>query len=327
MELERATGPRVHRRPLAFARAHRRRLAWAVVGCLGVVVGILVTRRLASTSWPLSRGDPGLLVAAGVLVLVAYVLKMHAWQRLFAPAERPRTFALASASGGASLVSFALPARLGDVARVAIVSRSTGSPAGVKEVCLSLAMLGLVDAAALAPLAVAGAILPGHSIGVRLSLVVVAGAGVAAALLVVALPALAGTRRMLKLRLGRWLRPRTISLRQAVGAGVLACAHWVARALALLLLLGALGAGFSIGLALLFVCAGAAAAALPIGPPGGATQAGAGAAVLVASGVGASQAIDIAIAVQVLGVLAAGAIVVYGGLWHAGTWVTARLAA
>ena len=46
-------------------------------------------------------------------------------------------------------------------------------------------------------------------------------------------------------------------------------ACWVVRAVALFLLLGTLGVGYSVPLALLFVCSGAAAAALPIGPAGG----------------------------------------------------------
>jgi hypothetical protein len=69
------------------------------------------------------------------------------------------------------------------------------------------------------------------------------------------------------------------------------------------LLLGALGIGYSFPLALVFLCAGAAAAALPIGPAGAATQIGAGAAALLASGVEASQALSFAVSVAALGVI------------------------
>jgi hypothetical protein len=82
---------------------------------------------------------------------------------------------------------------------------------------------------------------------------------------------------------------------------VLAC--WLVRAGAVFLLLGALGIGYSFSLALVFLCAGAAAAALPIGPAGAATQIGAGAAALLASGVEASQALSFAVSVAALGVL------------------------
>src|SRR4249920_2197556 len=71
------------------------------------------------------------------------------------------------------------------------------------------------------------------------------------------------------------------------------------------------GAGFSITLAMVFLCAGAIVGALPIAPSGAATQAGAGAAGLVASGVGASQAIEVAVAGQTLGALAGTAILVF----------------
>jgi hypothetical protein len=90
---------------------------------------------------------------------------------------------------------------------------------------------------------------------------------------------------------------------------VLAC--WLVRAGAVFLLLGALGIGYSFSLALVFLCAGAAAAALPIGPAGAATQVGAGAAALIASGVGASQALSFAVSVATLGVLTGTAVLVF----------------
>jgi uncharacterized membrane protein YbhN (UPF0104 family) len=287
----------------------RRSLALGAVGGLLIIaLTMLAARRFAETSWPLVHGHPGVLAAAGLLFLLAGALKIYAWRALFSADERPATLALAAGSGGASVVSVALPSRLGDAARVAIVRRSAGCPASVRALCLSLVMLGLVDAAALAPLALVSAALPGHSPGMRISMAVVAGVGIAAAALVVALPAVVGTRRLLSFRLGRWLRPRTISLRDASGAWALACAHWLVRAVALVLLLGTLGAGFSITLAMVFLCAGAVVGALPIAPAGAATQAGAGAAGLVASGVGASQAIEVAIAGQTLAALAGFAI-------------------
>lgn len=296
----------------AIVCSQRGRLALAAGGgLLAIGLTMLAARHFAETSWPLVRGHPLLLAASGLLFMLAGVLKIYAWRALFAANERPRTLALAAGSGGASVISVALPSRLGDAARVAIVRKSKGCPASVRALCLSLVMLGLVDTAALAPLALASAALPGHSVGMRISMAVVAGVGIAAAALLVALPALAGTRRLLSFRLGRWLRPRTISLRDASGAWAFACAHWLVRALALVLLLGTLGAGFSITLAMVFICASAAVGALPIAPAGAATQAGAGAAGLVAAGVGASQAIEVAVAGQTLGALAGVAILVF----------------
>ena len=65
----------------------------------------------------------------------------------------------------------------------------------------------------------------------------------------------------------------------------------------------------SFPLALAFLCASAASAALPIAPAGAATQAGAGAAILMASGVHSSDAIAFSVAAQAL-VIGTGAVVV-----------------
>jgi hypothetical protein len=61
----------------------------------------------------------------------------------------------------------------------------------------------------------------------------------------------------------------------------------------------------------LFLCAGAAAAALPIGPAGTATQVGGHAASLLASGIGASPALNVAVSVGTLGVLSGTAILLF----------------
>jgi hypothetical protein len=179
-------------------------------------------------------------------------------------------------------------------------------------------MLGLIDSVALAPLAFAAAVLAGAGTGVRVGLAVVAVAGVAAAALILALPRLAAGKHVVRSRLGRWLSPRTTSRRRASEAWALVSACWLVRAVAVFLLLGTLGLGFSFPLALLFLCAGAAAAALPIGPAGAATQVGASGAALIASGVGASQALDVALAVGVLGVLSGAVILLFAVVWRTG---------
>jgi uncharacterized membrane protein YbhN (UPF0104 family) len=242
------------------------------------------------------------------LSLLGYAFKAYGWRQLFARHERPQALALAAANGGASVAGVALPGRFDDVVRVAIVRRLRDCPAGVKALCLSLAMLGLIDTVALAPLALAASVLPGHSLGVRVGLMILGGVGLAAATLVIALPRLAGSTRLLRFRLGRWLHPRTPSPRETLQAWALLSACWLTRVAGLLLILVALGVGFSLTLALLFLCASSAAAAVPLGPGGSATQAGAGAAVLIASGVGASEAVGVAVAVQAVGILVGGSI-------------------
>jgi uncharacterized membrane protein YbhN (UPF0104 family) len=299
----------------ALVRLDRsRRGRWAIgVGSAAVVIvlALLVARHFATTSWPPSHAHPGLLVAAGLLLLFAHALKAYGWGRLFATGERPKALALAAGNGGAALIGVVLPGRFDDAMRVAVVRRYRPCPAGVRTLCLSLVMLGLIDSAALAPLALVAAVTADGGNGVRAGLAVVAAGGVAAAVLIVCLPLFIGSRRSLRFRLGRWLSPRTTSLRHASQAWALVSTCWLVRAVALFLLLGALGIGYSFPLALLFLCAGAAAAALPIGPAGAATQIGGGVAALVASGVGASQALSVAVSVALLGVLSGTVILVF----------------
>jgi uncharacterized membrane protein YbhN (UPF0104 family) len=299
----------------ALVRLHRSQWGrWPVAlgsGAVVTVLALLVARHFATTSWPLSRGHPGSLVAAGLLLLFAHALKAYGWGRLFASDERPKALALAAGNGGAALVGVVLPGRFDDAMRVAVVRRHRPCPAGVRTLCLSLVMLGLIDSVALAPLALVAAVSAGAGNGVRAGLAVVAVAGVAAAALIVSLPRLVRSRRSLRFRLGRWLSPRTTSLRRASQAWALVSTCWLVRAGALFLLLGGLGIGYSFPLALLFLCAGAAAAALPIGPAGATTQIGGGAAALLASGVGASQALSVAVSVAALGVLSGTAILAF----------------
>jgi uncharacterized membrane protein YbhN (UPF0104 family) len=285
---------------------------------LALAVAAVAVRFFAETSWPLFRAHPGLLVMAGALSLLGYVLKAYGWRQLVAANERPNALALAAANGGASITALALPGRFDDVVRIAIVRRFRACPAGVKTLCLSLGMLGLIDSAALAPFALAAAVLPGHSLAVRIGLVLLAGVGLAAAALVFALPRIARGRQLLRFRFGRWLSPRTTSLRDASAAWALVSACWLARAGGLVVLLGALGVGFSFTLALLYLCVASAAAALPIGPGGTATQAGAGAAVLIASGVGIQEAVGVAVAVQLVGILVGGSIFLSAAAWRTG---------
>jgi len=301
---------------LRRSRRGRRSVA-AGSGVTMTVLAFLAARHFATSSWPLSGGQPGVLVAICLLLLLAQGFKAWGWGRLFAPDERPRSLALAAGNGGAALIGVVLPGRFDDAMRVAVVRRDPGCRAGVRALCLSLVMLGLIDSVALAPLAATAALLA-CGIGVRAGLAVVAVAGVAAAGLLVALPRLAGSERASRFRLGRWLSPRTTSRRRLSEAWALVSACWLLRAFASFLLLGTLGVGFSFPLALLLLCAGAAAAAVPIGPAGAATQVGAGAAALIAAGVGGSQALAVTLAGGALGVLTGAAIFLAAIVWRAG---------
>src|SRR5881392_2064138 len=300
---------------------HSRRTRWGLgVGSAAVMLllALLAVRHFATTSWPLSHGQPGLLVAAGLLLLLAQALKAFGWARLFTNRERPSPLALVAGNGGAALIGVVLPGRFDDAMRIAVVRRYPGCPAGLRAISLSLVMLGLIDSAALAPLAAVAVAFPGAGIAARAGLALVAAAGVAAAAVIVALPRLARSERALRFRLGRWLSPRTTSLYRAAQAWAFVIGCWFVRGVAFFILLGTLGLGYSFPLALLFLCAGASAASLPIGPAGAATQAGAGTAALAASGVGTSQALAASVSVGALGVFSVAAVLLFAFAWRTG---------
>jgi uncharacterized membrane protein YbhN (UPF0104 family) len=283
---------------------------------VATAVSALTVRHYATTGWPLTGANSWLVAVAGVLFLLAFALKGAGWRRLLKRGERPGSHALAAANAAASVTGVALPGRLDDVVRIA-VARRFSSRAGLGALCLSLVVVGLIDAAALTPLASVAAGTGGVSPAVRAGLAVVSGIGVLAAALVFALPRLSRTARVKRFRAGRWLGTHTVSHQDSAHAWAIVSASWVVRAVALYVLLGALGVGDSFPLALLFLCASAAAAVLPLGPAGAATQAGAGAAVLAAAGVPVSRAVAFGLAAQALVVLAGAAVVVLAGAWEA----------
>jgi hypothetical protein len=295
------------------------------VGLLATGALLLVARHVAGTGWPLRSADPLPAAGAGLLFLVGYAFKAFGWQRLFARDERPRTVSLAVAGGAACMTGVALPGRFDDVVRIA-VARKAGCRNCVKTLCLSLFMLGLVDAVALTPLASTGAGLTENT-ALRAGLAVVAAGGVGAGVVLLALPRITRSRRLSRFRVSRWLADHVTGSRDALSAGLLVSGSWLVRSVGLLLLLGALGIGFSFPLAILFLTGAAASSALPVAPAGAATQVGAGAAVLVASGVKTSAAVAFAMSAQLLVIFAAVAVVGSFLVWQACRRVHGRLAA
>jgi hypothetical protein len=306
----------------------RRRLALNAASLVfALALAGLAGRHFAEKGWPLADANPRLAAAAGILFLVAFAFKAYGWQRLFVPTERPGSLALAAASGAASVSGAALPGRVDDAVRVAVVRRYPGCPAGVGTLCLSLFMLGLVDTVALMPFASAAAATGEVPVAVRVGLAVVALAGLGAAAVIVGLPRLSSHPRLVRFRVVRWLGARATCTRDAWKAAVFVLFSWLIRGAALLLLLGALGFGLSLPLALLFLCAAAASGALPVAPAGAATQAGAGAAVLVAGGLSTTQAIAFAVAAQVLVILAGAAVCLFALAWSGGRRLALRYGA
>lgn len=287
-------------------------------GGVAITVSVLAARHFAGIGWPLAGADLRLVAAASFLFLLAYAFKACGWHRLFAPHERPRPLALAASCGAASVTGVALPGRFDDVVRIAVVRRATGGRAGVGPVCMSLFMLGLVDTAALMPLASTAAATADASGPVRAAMGVVAFAGLGAAVVIGVLPRLTASGRLIRFRIARWLGERVVSPRDAWQAWVLVLASWLVRAFGLFILLNALGFHLSLPMALLFLCAAAASGALPIAPAGAATQVGAGAAILMASGISAGKAVSFAVGAQALLIVAGAAVLIFAAAWHGG---------
>jgi len=281
------------------------------------VVALLVARHFAHSGWPLRDADPWLVALAGLIFLGAYAAKAWGWRYLFRDGQRPAVLTLAAAGGAASVGGIALPGRCDEVIRVAVVRRCRRRRASIGAVALSLFLLGLLDSAALTPLASVAAGVTDVGGWLRAGLIIVAAAGVGAAGVVLALPRLARVRRLSRFRIAHFVRDNATEPREAARAWVGVAASWVLRTVAVYVLLAALGFGTNFALALAFVCASSASAVLPVAPAGAAVQAGAGAAILAAAGIHAEDAVAFGIAAQALTIAAGAAFVLALGAWHA----------
>src|SRR5881392_3985202 len=310
--------PRMGRaRRLAGSRRIRIGLnAVFVSGALAAAV--LTILHFVHAGWPLANADPLLVVAAGILFLFAYAFKAWGWQRLFPEGQRPEALTLAAAGGAASVGGVALPGRFDEAIRIAVVRRLRGKKTvGLGAICLTLIVVGLLDSAALTPMASIAAA-ASHSGGIQVGFALVAAAGVAAAALVLCLPRIARLSFVGRWKVGRWLREHTACRRSASQAWLLISVSWALRGVAVFVLLNALAIGGSFTLALAFLCASAASASLPTAPAGAATQAGAGAAILIVGGIPKTEALAFAVAAQALVIVVGAAVVAAAGLWHLG---------
>ena len=295
-----------------------RKVQVALNGSLGLgllAVSYVSVRHFTGGRWPLRHADPILVGGAVVLLLVAYAFKAWGWQRLFREEERPAAGALAFAGGAACVGGVAMPGRVDDAIRIACVRKYPGTRTGLGAIGLSLIIVGMLDNAALAPLA-SVAMADAQSWTVRAGFAIVAVAGVLAALVVAFLPQFTRMRRVLRFRVGRWLGEHTHTRRESAAALLLISVSWALRGTAVFLLLNALALKGSFPLALGFLCASAASAAVPIGPAGAAMQAGAGAALLALSGVPKADAVAFSVAAQALIVVTGAAVILLIAAWN-----------
>jgi hypothetical protein len=301
----------------------KRLLNISAVG-VAAVVAALVARHFALAGWPLHHANPWLVGVAAVVMLGAYAAKAWGWQRLFRKGHRPAVLTLAAAGGAASVGGLALPGRCDEVLRVAVVRRCRRRRASIGAVALSLFLLGLLDSAAMTPLASVALGVSRIDGWLRVGFFVVAGAGFLAAAAVLSLPRISAFPIVARFRLGGFVGEHATPPREAAWAWLGVAVSWALRTLAVFVLLAALGFGMNFALAIAFVCASSAAAVLPVAPAGAAMQAGAGAAILVASGVRTEEAVAFGVAAQAL-LIAAGAMFVLAlAAWHAQGAVVSR---
>jgi uncharacterized membrane protein YbhN (UPF0104 family) len=287
----------------------------ASLGLALLAASFFGVRHFIGSGWPLHHADPVLVVGAGLLFLFAYAFKAWGWQRLFHEDDRPNAGALAFAGGAACVGGVAMPGRVDDAIRIACVRRFPGTRAGLGAIGLTIVIVGMLDNAALAPLA-SVALADTHSWTVRAGFLIVAVAGVLAAFVVGFLPQFVAHRRVMKFRIGRWLGEHTQPRRESAAALLLISVSWALRGTAVFLLLNALALPGSFPLALGFLCASAASAAVPVGPAGAAMQAGAGATLLALSGVSKADAIAFSVAAQGLVVLTGAAVILLIAAWQ-----------
>jgi hypothetical protein len=121
---------------------------------LAVMVAVLAGRRLTSTSWPLQEANVILVLGASAAYLTSFVFRALGWQRLF-PGERPDRSRCLAACGAAAASGVVLPFRLDYVVKISTLRRLGGVRLGLDTVGLSIVTLGLVDAVAMLPLALA----------------------------------------------------------------------------------------------------------------------------------------------------------------------------
>lgn len=298
------------------------RILGTCVCALGLAATVLVARRLTRTSWPLDGAQVELVAGAGTAYFASFVFRALGWQCLFPSAVRPDRSRCLAACGAAAASGVILPFRLDYLVKVATLRRLGGVTVGLEAIALSILTLGLVDAVAMLPLAVAAFVTEGGIFRAPLTVVVLFCLGSITMLTVgprvARLPLLIRSRRLGQIcdRVGG----SAARTRSTVAAGSFLLCCWVMRALGNTLLLWALGVGFSPAFALVILCMAAAASILPITAGGAIASIGATSGVLLALGVPTRAAINFSLASGLLltsTALVAAIIGVGGSLFYA----------
>jgi hypothetical protein len=303
---------------VSFARLKK---PFALTGALVLgVVGFVAVARLARHPWPLVHADLWLATGAVLLVLLSLMIRFAGWQRLFAPDGRPDGPACLGAGSAAAVSSNFLPAKLDYALKVWLLHRLSGRRLSLKSGTVSVCMLGLVDAAALLPPALAGAAIASTP-QIRVPLLVVAAIGFASTGLILAAPRLQSRLPSGRLQsFSRNVAGQRTSWREQLAAYLLLSVSLWTRVSALILLLLALHIGLSLSGALAFICLTAGSAFVPIPS----FSLGAGTVALSGLGVGVSTAARFALAASLITLLAALTLTVAVSVFYAARQLRGR---
>jgi lysylphosphatidylglycerol synthase-like protein len=281
-------------------RRRRRLVVAATFALLALGASILVARRLTDSSWPLDHAEPALVAAAALAYLASLVFRARAWHRLFPHDECPDQGRCLASVGAGAASGAVLPFRLDYVIKVGMLQRLGGIRIGLGAIALSIVSLGMIDSIAMLPLSIS-ATATSNSL-LRGPLLIVVAFGIGCCTLLVAsrhlmrLPVLRHSHRLRIL--GEHVARHTMPAgrRDAIIAWCYLFACWSSRAFGSAALLSALGFSFSPETALAVICLSAAAAVIPITSGGAVVNAGAAAAILLATGVGKDIAINFSLA-------------------------------
>jgi hypothetical protein len=304
-------------RAIHLSPRRRRLLGGLAFSLLSLAACVLVARYLSDTSWPLEGAHVPLVFFAGGAYLASFGFRAFGWNRLFPTRERPDGARCLAACGASAASGVVLPFRLDYVVKVSTLRRLGGVRLGLGTVAVSIVGLGMVDAVAMLPLAVAALATSGPILRAPLIVVVLFCIGCLGILTlgqrVARLPLLGRSNRLHMVY--RRVADSTRFSRPTLVAGLLLLGCWTSRALGSTLLLSAIGVRFSPTLALVVLCLSAATAILPITAGGAVAGMGATAGVLVALGVAKGTAVNFALASGLLltGAALAAAVLGLGG--------------
>ena len=304
-------------RAIHLSPRRRRLLGGLAFSLLSLAACVLVARYLSDTSWPLQGAHVRLVFLAGAAYLASFGFRAFGWNRLFPGHERPDRARCLAACGASAASGVVLPFRLDYVVKISTLRRLGGVRLGLGTIAVSIVALGMVDAVAMLPLALAALATSGPILRAPLIVVVLFCLGCLAILTlgqrVARLPLVGRSNRLHAVY--RRVANSTRFSRPMLVAGLLLLGCWTSRALGSTLLLSAIGVRFSPTLALVVLCLSAATAILPITAGGAVAGMGATAGVLFALGVSKGAAVNFALASGLLltGAALAAAVLGLGG--------------